>query len=97
MNSFDALGLTWDDVHVVDDRLLGTFEHGEPIHVLFGCHESPHIYLREGPVKRWIKDIPTFREQGYRWEEIHWIDCDALRAIPDGTPVPEDAGTPPRP
>ncbi len=97
MDAFDALRLTWDDVHVVDDDLLATFEQGEPIHVLVGCHDSPHIYLHEGPVKRWIKDIPTFEAQGYRWVDIHWIDCDALRAIPDGPPIPEDAGTPPQP
>jgi len=97
MDAFDALGLTWDDVHIVSDSFLSTFERGEPIHVLVACHYSDHIYLHEGPVKRWIKDIPTFEAQGYRWQDIHWIECDALRAIPDGPPIPEDAGTPPQP
>jgi hypothetical protein len=97
LEAFRALGLTWDDVHVVDDAYLASFERGLPIHVLVGCHDSPHIYLQEGAVKRWIKDIPAFESQGYVWEDIHWIDCDALRAIPDGPPIPEDAGTPPQP
>lgn len=97
MDAFDALGLTWDDVHVVDEQLLARFEQGEPIHVLVGCHDSPHIFLHEGPVKRWIKDIPTFRDRGYYWEDIHWIDCDALRDIPDGLPIGDNAGTPPQP
>ncbi|NLG29021.1 MAG: hypothetical protein GX557_14005 [Chloroflexi bacterium] len=97
MDAFDALDLTWDDVHIVDDSFLSTFERGEPIHVLVACRYSDHVYLHEGPVKRWIKDIPTFEAQGYRWEDIHWIECDALRAIPDGPPIPEDAGTPPQP
>ena len=97
MTAFEALGLTWDDVHLVEDAFLNRFERGEPIHVLVGCAHSPHIYLLEGPVKRWIKDIPTFEMQRYRWEAIHWIDCDELRAIPDGPPIPEDAGPPPQP
>jgi len=97
MNAFESLGLTWEDVHVVDDAYLVKFERGEPIYVLLGCDDSPHIYLQEGEVKRWIKDIPTFKAQGYAWEDIHWIDCADLRSIPDGTPIPEDAGTPPKP
>ena len=97
MDAFEHLGLTWQDVHVVEDEFLEKFEKGAPIHVLLKCPASPHIYRVENQVKRWIKDIDTFEAEGHVWEDVRTVSCDYLRSIPDGAPIPEDAGAPPQP
>jgi hypothetical protein len=97
MDAFEHEGLTWQDVHVVEDAFLAKFEEGAPIHVLLKCHTSPHIYRVENQVKRWIRDIDTFEEEGHKWDDVRMVSCDYLRGIPDGAPIPEDAGPPPRP
>jgi hypothetical protein len=97
MDAFEHLGLTWEDVHVVDDSFLNTFKKGRPIHVLLKCQASPHIYRLENDQKRWIKDIDTFLAEGHVWEDVRFVSCDYLRSIPDGPPIPEDAGPPPQP
>jgi hypothetical protein len=71
------------------------FEHPAPI--LLKCTHSPHIYLLEQGKKRWIEDIETFNDRGYVWRDVQHIDCDDLRSIPDGVPIPADAGPPPQP
>lgn len=72
------------------------YEQADPI--LLKCDSSPHVYLLEGGQKRWIKDIPTFEARGYRWNDINqWLSCEELRSIPDGIPIPPDAGPPPQP
>jgi hypothetical protein len=63
---------------------------------LYKCFGSPHVYALENGEKRWIKDIPTFEAQGYLWEDINGISCDQLTEIPDGPPIPPDAGPPPQ-
>ncbi|RME82692.1 MAG: hypothetical protein D6775_10200 [Caldilineae bacterium] len=65
--------------------------------ILLRCTASPHIYALEDGHKRWIKDIPTFEGYGYRWNQVRVIACSELRAIPDGPPIPPDAGPPPQP
>jgi len=97
MSAFKHLGLKWEDVHVVEDAFLARFERGQPIHVLLKCAASPHIYRLEGERKRWIKDIATFEAEGHVWEDVQFVTCEELRAIPDGPPIPEDAGEAPRP
>jgi hypothetical protein len=97
LDAFDHLGLTWADVRIVDDAFLVGFEKGKPIHVLLKCEDSPHIYRLENQEKRWIKDIGTFLAEGYVWEDVRFVSCDYLRSIPNGLPIPEDAGTPPEP
>ena len=52
LDAFEHLGLTWEDVHIVDDAFLGKFEKGRPIHVLLKCRTSPHIYRLENQEKR---------------------------------------------
>ncbi len=97
LDAFDHLGLTWEDVHVVDDAFLARFEVGRPIDILLKCDGSPHIYvLREG-TKHWIKDIATFTAEGYVWEDVTFVSCSYLRGVPDGAPIPPDAGPPPHP
>jgi hypothetical protein len=97
LDAFEHLGLDWGDVHIVDDAFLSRFEQGRPIHVLLKCDESPHIYRLENGQKRWIKDITIFEAEGHVWEDVRFVSCDYLREIPDGLPIPEDAGPPPQP
>lgn len=97
LDAFEHLGLDWGDVHTVEDSFLARFEQGAPIHVLLKCDESPHIYRLENAQKRWIKDIATFEAEGHVWEDVRFVSCDYLRSIPDGPPIPADAGPPPQP
>jgi hypothetical protein len=97
LDAFEHMGLTWKDVHVVDDAFLARFEKGRPIHVLLKCNDSPHIYRLENDQKRWIKDIDIFLAEGHVWEDVRIVGCAYLRDIPDGLPIPEDAGLPPQP
>ncbi len=97
LDAFEEYGYRWSQVHVVDDEFLEDFEEGLPIHLLLKCETSPHIYALEDGEKRWIKDIPTFEAQKYVWEDIRFVSCNYLRDLPDGPPIPEDAGPPPQP
>lgn len=97
MDAFEHLGLTWEDVHVVEDAFLDKFEKGRPVHVLLKCQASPHIYRLENDQKRWIQDIDTFLAEGHVWEDVRLVTCQYLRGIPDGASIPEDAGPPPQP
>ena len=69
----------------------------EPAPVLLKCEASPHIYLLDKGTKRWIEDIETFENRGYVWRDVEFISCQDLRSIPDGAPIPADAGPPPQP
>jgi hypothetical protein len=97
MDAFEHLGLTWEDVHVVEDEFLAKFEEGRPIHVLLKCSSSPHIYRLENNQKRWIKDIDTFLAEGHAWEDVRFVSCQYLRDLPTGPSIPEDAGPAPEP
>jgi hypothetical protein len=97
MDAFEHLGLTWEDVHMVEDEFLAKFEKGRPIHVLLKCNGSPHIYRLENNQKRWIKDIDTFLAEGHVWEDVRFVSCQYLRDLPTGPSIPEDAGPAPEP
>ena len=97
LEAFHQLGLDWGDVRLVSDDFLATFEQGRPIHILLKCADSPHIYRMENEEKRWIKDIPTFEAEGHVWDDVRLVPCEYLRMIPDGPPIPPDAGPPPQP
>lgn len=97
LEAFEYFGYQWPQVRVVEESFLQKFEMGRPIHVLLKCSGSPHIYALENSQKRWIKDIETFEVEGYAWEDVKSVDCAYLRGLPDGPPIPEDAGAPPRP
>jgi hypothetical protein len=97
LEAFEHYDYRWRDVHVVEESFLGKFEKGWPVHVLLKCSASPHVYALENGQKRWIKDIPTFEAKGYVWEDVKFVSCDYLRSLPDGLPIPEDAGPPPQP
>jgi hypothetical protein len=97
MDAFEHLGLTWGDVHVVEDAFLEKFEVGRPIHVVLKCQASPHIYRLENNQKRWIRDIDTFEAEGHKWEDVRFVSCEYLRNLPTGPSIPEDAGPAPEP
>lgn len=97
LDAFEEYQYQWSQVHEVEDSFLDDFEEGPPIHLLLKCTASPHIYALEAGNKRWIKDIPTFEAQLYVWEDVRFVSCDYLRRLPDGPPIPEDAGPPPQP
>ena len=65
--------------------------------ILLKCGQSPHVYLLDEGEKHWIKDIPTFEAQGYQWRDVKRVSCANLDAIPNGPPIPPDAGEPPGP
>ena len=71
------------------------YENPPPI--LLKCVDSPHIYLLDGGEKRWIETIGVFTDRGYDWRDVHFVRCEDLRIIPDGVPIPPDAGPPPQP
>jgi len=69
----------------------------EPGPILLRCATSPHIFLLQRGEKRWIEDMETFDDRGYVWRDVQTVPCDDLRAVPDGEPIPPDAGPPPQP
>ena len=71
--------------------------YGRDYPILLKCYGSPHVYLLERGKKRWVKDIPTFEAQGFHWEDVREVPCEDLQQIPDGVPIPPDAGPPPIP
>jgi hypothetical protein len=68
----------------------------QPPPILLKC-SSPHIYLLDQGKKRWIDNIETFNRRGYVWGDVQFVPCADLRSIPDGVPIPPDAGPPPQP
>ena len=78
-------------------RVVQRLIYEEPAPLLLKCTASEPIYLLEDGQKRWIDTINTFEERGYVWRDVHFVSCDDLRAVPDGTPIPPDAGPPPQP
>jgi hypothetical protein len=97
LDAFEHMGLTWEDVRVVEDEFLNKFEKGAPIHVLLKCPSSPHIYRLENGQKRWIRDIDTFVAEGHVWDDVRIRGCGYLRDLPDGPTIPVGAGPPPQP
>ena len=71
--------------------------YDKPNPIILKCTRSPHIYLIEGGEKRWIDTIETFNDRGYLWRDVSFVSCEDLRSIPDGLPIPANAGPPPQP
>lgn len=97
LEAFEYYGYRWDEVNQVDDDFLARFPDGPALSILYKCDGVPHVYAIENGVKRWIEDIPTFEAQGYVWDDVQIVPCGTLRSIPDGPPIPPDAGEPPPP
>jgi hypothetical protein len=89
-------GVSQGDMAQLPERIQDVV-FAEPSPVLLKCNTSPHIYLLDRGEKRWIQDIETFNERGYVWDDVNLVFCGDLRQIPDGTPIPADAGEPPQP
>ena len=97
LDAFTYYGYRWENVHEVEDAFLAQFPEGNPIYLLMKCEQSPHVYALEDGQKRWVKDIETFEAMGMVWQDIRFYNCAYLRQLPDGVPIPPDAGPPPRP
>lgn len=97
LKAFEVQGYTWADVHVVEDGFLESHEMGPPLHAVLTCRDSPHIYRVEEGEKRWIVDIEAFEAEGHVWEDVTFVPCSELRAMPDGETIPPGQGPPPEP
>ncbi len=97
LDAFEHFGYRWQNVHIVEDGFLKQFVKGRPVYVLLKCDGSPHIYRLENGQKRWIVDIPTFIAEGHVWEDVRFLSCSDLRALPDGDSIPPGRGAPPSP
>jgi hypothetical protein len=97
MDAFEHLGLRWEAVHEVDDAFLERFEMGRPLDILLKCEGRDPIYVLRDGAKHWIRDIEVFVAEGYVWDDVAFVSCTYLRGLPDGEPIPPDAGTPPQP
>jgi hypothetical protein len=97
LDAFEYYGFRWERVNLVDDAFLERFPDGPALSVLKKCARSPHVFAIEDGLRRWIKDIPTFEEQGYLWDDVQIVSCAAIESIPSGPPIPPDAGEPPAP
>lgn len=83
-----------EDLPVAVQRVI----YEEPDPILLKCSASPHIYLLEQGQKRWINNLDTFADRGYEWRDVITnVTCKELRSIPNGIPIPSDAGPPPQP
>ncbi len=89
-------GINQGEVEALPDRVQEII-YEKPPPILLKCSGSPHIYLLDHGQKRWIENIETFNDRGYVWRDVWLIACDQLRSIPDGAPIPANAGPPPQP
>jgi hypothetical protein len=89
-------GIDQGEVQALPEKVQEVI-YEKPPPILLKCSGSPHIYLLENGEKRWIDTIETFNDRGYVWRDVQRIDCDDLRSIPDGVPIPANAGPPPQP
>ena len=91
-----VFGIDQGEVQALPEKVQEVI-YEKPPPILLKCSGSPHIYLLENGEKRWIDTIETFSDRGYVWRDVQHIDCDDLRSIPDGVPIPAHAGPPPQP
>lgn len=84
-----------EDVVQVEDSLLEQLGQGQPVRRLLRCHDSPTIYALENGAKRWLKEPPL--NPAHFWDRAVTVQCSTLRRLPDGLPIPKDAGSPPQP
>jgi hypothetical protein len=89
-------GIDQGEVQALPEKVQKAI-YEKPPPILLKCSGSPHIYLLENGEKRWIDTIETFNDRGYVWRDVQHIDCADLRSIPDGMPIPANAGPPPQP
>lgn len=97
--AFNAYGYRWGAVRHVGNDYLAQFEEGEPIYLALKCPSSSHVFALDVQgetqrVRRWISDIETFEQMGFRWGDIDQERCSFLRSLLNGKPFPEDVDRP---
>lgn len=98
--AFTLLALPWlfrvdaDEIADLPTRVQ-ELVYEVPAPILLKCAARPEVYLLDGGEKRWIEDIPTFEAEGYVWRDVSFLPCGVLDQLPDGPPIPPDAGSPP--
>ena len=85
------------NAHTVEDSVLEQFEQGQPIRRLVKCHNSALVYALENGQKRWVENPPPEDKTNKRWDKVYQVTCPFLDGLPDGLPIPENAGAPPPP
>jgi hypothetical protein len=80
----------------VEDSLLEQFEQGRPIHRLVKCQNDSPIYALENGQKRWVENPPE-NKASKPWDKVYPVTCNFLDDLPDGLPIPENAGASPQP
>jgi hypothetical protein len=91
-----VFGIDQGEVQALPEKVQEVI-YEKPPPILLKCSGSPHIYLLENGEKRWIETVKVFDSRGYNWRDVHFVKCGDLRSIPDGVPIPTDAGPPPQP
>jgi hypothetical protein len=86
-----------DGARTVEDSLLEQFEQGQPIRRLVKCHNSALVYALENGQKRWVEHPPPEDKANKPWDNVYSVTCSFLDGLPDGLPIPENAGAPPPP
>lgn len=89
-------GLNQGQVSALPDSVQ-RIVYEQPAPIVLKCASSPHLYLLDRGQKRWIENMEVFGRRGYVWGDVRFIGCAELRRIPDGVPIPADAGPPPQP
>lgn len=93
--TFLNLGYQESDI-VVGSSMEMSYPEGAPFtRLLKGPGEE--VYWMEDGYRRHIPDMDTFRQLGYRSEDIFQVSDDLLRSWPLGEPLPSVLGTPPKP
>jgi hypothetical protein len=90
--TFDALGLKWDEILVVPNQVIDPIARGPDYPSLRGPvvkGSGPNVYLLQRGVRRWIPDPETFEAIGLRWESIQLLPDAELQLIPEGPPIPQ--------
>ena len=85
------------NVRTVEDSVLEQFEPGPPIRRLVKCHNNSLIYALESGQKRWVENPPPEDKANKPWDKVYRVTCNYLNSLPDGLPIPKDAGAPPHP
>jgi hypothetical protein len=89
--AFDVSFFRLDNVRTVEDSLLVQFGQGRPIRRLVRCPDNSNVYALEHGQKRWIKDLAG-SNPAKPWDKVHRVSCEYLHRLPDGPPIPAEAG-----
>jgi hypothetical protein len=95
--TFASLGYPDKDIPsgIADGTQMGYPEGAPFTRLLKGSGEE--VYWMENGFRRHIPDMDTFRQLGYRTEDIFQVPDNVLRSWPLGGSLPSVLGTPPEP